>query len=197
VAFGPVTVPDIEFNFEWDGSDRAANLVKGGGASEKSAYLASFVVSYAAANLCIQNCVQPSSRYPVGSRGSCGVAALAANERLNSINTGEMNEMKTILRASLAVLALALLFSTYTFADGAADFKAKCAMCHGANGAGDTVMGKNLKLKDLGSAEVQKQSDAELTTAISAGKGKMPAYKGKLTDAQIGDLVKFIRTLKK
>lgn len=105
--------------------------------------------------------------------------------------------MKTILRASLAVLALALVFSTYTFADGGADFKAKCAACHGATGAGDTTMGKNLKLKDLGSAEVQKASDADLTTVISGGKGKMPAYKGKLTDAQISDLVKHIRTLKK
>ena len=105
--------------------------------------------------------------------------------------------MKTILRASLAVLALTLIFSTYTFADAAADFKGKCAACHGATGAGDTTMGKALKLKDLGSAEVQKQSDADLTAVISGGKNKMPAYKGKLTDAQISDLVKFIRTLKK
>ena len=80
---------------------------------------------------------------------------------------------------------------------GQAEFLSKCAACHGATGAGDTTMGKNLKLKDLGSADVQKQSDADLTTTISAGKGKMPAYKGKLTDAQISDLVKYIRTLKK
>ncbi len=105
--------------------------------------------------------------------------------------------MKTILRASLAVLTLALVFSTYTFADGGADFKAKCAMCHGPNGAGDTVIGKNMKLKDLGSADVQKQSDAELDTVITKGKGKMPAYDGKLTKEQISDLVKYIRTLKK
>jgi cytochrome c6 len=105
--------------------------------------------------------------------------------------------MKTILRASLAVLAVALVFSTYTFADGGADFKAKCAACHGATGAGDTTMGKNLKLKDLGSAEVQKQSDEELTTTISKGKGKMPAYDGKLSKDQISDLVKHIRSLKK
>jgi cytochrome c6 len=105
--------------------------------------------------------------------------------------------MKTILKASLGVLALALVFSTYTFADGGADFKAKCAACHGATGAGDTTMGKNLKIKDLGSADVQKQSDEELNTAITKGKGKMPAYDGKLSKDQIGDLVKFIRTLKK
>jgi cytochrome c6 len=105
--------------------------------------------------------------------------------------------MKTILRASLLLLALALVFSTYTFADGGADFKAKCAACHGATGAGDTTMGKNLKLRDLGSAEVQKQTDAELTTVIDKGKGKMPAYDGKLTKEQVSDVVKFIRTLKK
>jgi cytochrome c6 len=105
--------------------------------------------------------------------------------------------MKTVLRVSLAVLALALVFSTYSFADGAADFKAKCAMCHGATGAGDTTMGKNLKLKDLASPEVQQQPDDELTSAISKGKGKMPAYEGKLSKDQISDVVKFIRTLKK
>jgi len=105
--------------------------------------------------------------------------------------------MKTIVRTSLAVLVLAMVCVPFTFADGGADFKAKCAACHGATGAGDTMMGKNLKLRDLGSADVQKQSDAELNTIITKGKGKMPAYDGKLTGDQIGDLVKFIRTLKK
>jgi mono/diheme cytochrome c family protein len=106
--------------------------------------------------------------------------------------------MKTILRASLLALALTLVFSTYTFADAGGDtFKAKCAACHGATGAGDTTMGKNLKLRDLGSADVQKQSDDELTTTITKGKGKMPSYDGKLTKEQVGDVVKFIRTLKK
>jgi mono/diheme cytochrome c family protein len=58
-------------------------------------------------------------------------------------------------------------------------------------------MGKNLKIRDLGSADVQKQSDAELDAIISKGKGKMPAYDGKLTKEQINELVKHIRTLKK
>jgi cytochrome c6 len=106
--------------------------------------------------------------------------------------------MKTILKASLVVIALALIFSTYVFADGGADtFKAKCAMCHGPNGAGDTVMGKNMKLRDLGSADVQKQSDEELTTIISKGKNKMPPFDGKLSKEQISDVAKYIRTLKK
>ena len=105
--------------------------------------------------------------------------------------------MKMILRLSFAVLTMALVFSTFTFADGGADFKAKCSACHGANGAGDTTMGKNLKLRDLGSADVQKQSDDELIGIVTKGKGKMPSYDGKLSADQIKDVVKFIRTLKK
>ncbi len=105
--------------------------------------------------------------------------------------------MKMILRATLAVVMVALVFSTYSFADAGADYKAKCAMCHGASGAGDTVMGKNMKIRDFSSADVQKQSDAELTDIITKGKGKMPSYDGKLTKDQIDGLVKWIRTLKK
>ena len=52
-------------------------------------------------------------------------------------------------------------------------------------------------MRDLGSADVQKQSDADLTGIITKGKGKMPAYDGKLSADQITDLVKYIRTLKK
>lgn len=105
--------------------------------------------------------------------------------------------MKTILRATLVVVALALIASTYSFADAAADYKGKCAMCHGASGAGDTVMGKNMKLRDFASADVQKQSDDELAGIIGKGKNKMPAFDGKLSKDQISDIVKWIRTLKK
>jgi cytochrome c6 len=81
--------------------------------------------------------------------------------------------------------------------DGAALFKSKCASCHGATGKGDTPVGKALKLRDLGSEDVQKQSDPELTEITANGKGKMPAYKDKLTSEQIQQLVAFMRTLKK
>jgi cytochrome c6 len=105
--------------------------------------------------------------------------------------------MKNLMKAVITVLAIALMFSTWSFADGGADtFKAKCAMCHGADGKGDTGMGKSLKLRDLGSADVQGQSDADLTGIITNGKGKMPKYDGKLTADQVKDVVKYIRTLK-
>jgi cytochrome c6 len=102
-----------------------------------------------------------------------------------------------LFRASLAAIVMALLFSTYSLADGGADtYKKKCSACHAANGAGDTMIGKNLKLRPLGSADVQKQSDDELAIIISKGKNRMPSFGGKLSKDQIGDVVKFIRSLK-
>lgn len=105
--------------------------------------------------------------------------------------------MKRMFRLSLVVSSLIFAFSTWTFADTAADFKAKCASCHGADGKGDTAIGKNMKVKDLSSDEVQKQSDADFTTVIEKGKKPMPGYEGKLTKEQIDGLVKYVRSLKK
>lgn len=104
---------------------------------------------------------------------------------------------KLITAAALGILIAAPSAIASGGPDGAAIFKSKCAMCHGPDGAGQTTMGKNLKLRDLRSADVQKQTDAELVKWISDGKGKMPAYKGKLTPADINAVVAFIRTLKK
>ena len=81
--------------------------------------------------------------------------------------------------------------------DGAAIFKSKCAMCHGADGKGQTPMGKNLKLRDLTSADVQKQSDDELAAITGNGKGKMPAFKSKLTEGEIKAVVGAMRDLAK
>lgn len=80
--------------------------------------------------------------------------------------------------------------------DAAALFKSKCAMCHGPDGTAGTTMAKNLGIKSYKSPEVQKQSDAELKTIITNGKGKMPSYK-TLTADQIDGLVKYIRELGK
>lgn len=105
--------------------------------------------------------------------------------------------MKTTLKRCLAILTLTLLSSACVLAEGAADFKARCAPCHGLKGAGETKLGQHLQVRDLGSADVQKQTDADLTAVIAKGKGRMPPYAGKLSVSQIADVVKFIRSLKK
>jgi mono/diheme cytochrome c family protein len=57
-------------------------------------------------------------------------------------------------------------------------------------------MGKSMGRKPLSSSEVQKMSDADLTALVTNGKGKMPAYKGKLSDDEISAVVKYVKTLK-
>lgn len=76
--------------------------------------------------------------------------------------------------------------------DAAGTYKAKCAMCHGADGKG----GK-MGTRDFGSADVKAESDAQLTEIITKGKGKMPAYGEKLKPEEIKDLVGYIRGLGK
>lgn len=96
----------------------------------------------------------------------------------------------------LPILVVALAPMAFA-ADGAALYKAKCATCHGADGKGQNAMGKKMNLRDLGSAEVQKQTDQQFHDWTANGKGKMPAYKGKLTDAEITALVVHMRTFAK
>ena len=76
-------------------------------------------------------------------------------------------------------------------------YNSKCASCHGKDGAGQTAQGKKHNLKDLGSAEVQKMTDAQMIELTTKGKNKMPAYEKKLTAEQIKDVVAYVRMFKK
>ena len=99
----------------------------------------------------------------------------------------------------LRFITLSAIFALSTvpmLGDGGQAYKAKCAICHGPDGSGQTPTGKTLNVRDLRSAEVQKQTDAELAKVVSTGKGKMPAYGKQLSDADVAALVAFIRTLK-
>jgi cytochrome c6 len=114
----------------------------------------------------------------------------------------EEHNMKAGIRQRLAVVllyaAVLVLPVVAAAADEGADlFKSKCAMCHGPDGAGRTMMGEKLKIPDLQSADVQKKTDADLKTIIAKGKDKMPAYDAKLSKEQIDKLVAYIRDLAK
>lgn len=105
--------------------------------------------------------------------------------------------MKRILQfLILGSLVAALVVPQIAFADAATDYKAKCQGCHGPGGVPSAGMAKSMNLKPLGGAEVQGMSDADLSAAIADGKGKMKGFKGTLNDAQVKDLVGYIRSLK-
>jgi cytochrome c5 len=59
------------------------------------------------------------------------------------------------------VIIVGLGFSFAAFGeDAATTFKAKCAMCHGADAAGNTSMGKKFNIPDLRAPDTQSQSGA-------------------------------------
>lgn len=103
--------------------------------------------------------------------------------------------LKQIVRTCIVSLLAA---GTLSFAqDGAALYKSKCQMCHGATGMADTPAGKSTKARPFNDPDVVKMSDADLIAVTTNGKNKMPAYKGKLTDDQIKSLIAYIHTLQK
>ena len=101
-------------------------------------------------------------------------------------------------RSTLILIAIFALSPLALRAQTAADnYKSKCQMCHSTTGLGDSPMGKSMKVPPFNSPDLIKMSDADLIAATTNGKGKMPAYTGKLTAPQIKDLVAYIRTLQK
>ncbi|MGA2349472.1 MAG: cytochrome c [Terracidiphilus sp.] len=102
-----------------------------------------------------------------------------------------------IRAAAVILLAASIAGPAFAQAPGADTYKAKCAMCHGADGLAATPMGKSMKILSFKAPEMVKASDAQFIASTKNGKNKMPAYNTKLTDAQIKDVTAFIRTLQK
>lgn len=110
--------------------------------------------------------------------------------------------MKRILL--IATMALAAMVATSQAADAKANYDQHCAKCHGADGKGDTKMGKKLGAKDYTDAKVQSEmKDDEAFNALKKGlkekgtdKTLMKAFE-ELSDAELKDLVAYMRKFKK
>jgi mono/diheme cytochrome c family protein len=76
----------------------------------------------------------------------------------------------------------------------------KCLRCHGKNGRGDGPKAKELKKQPANYTDKKKMaaiSDEKLKHEILDGTSPMPAYRGKLTDGEVDDLIAYIRTFAK
>ena len=73
--------------------------------------------------------------------------------------------------------------------DGAAIYKSKCAMCHGANGEGKAAMKTAQFPKTL--------SEADIVKTLENGKNKMPSFKTKLSVDEITQVAKHVKSLEK
>jgi cytochrome c6 len=113
---------------------------------------------------------------------------------------------QTVMKSSLKItaLSLGLLFAgaISQAAPAAENWENNCMKCHGADGKGETKIGKKLKLQDYTNAEVQaKMTDEAIVKAITEGvtegdKEKMKSFKDVLTKEEITDLVAYVRKFK-
>jgi cytochrome c553 len=105
-----------------------------------------------------------------------------------------MKTTKLVMVVMTIAAALFILIPSLSWAadDGATLYKAKCAMCHGPDGAGKPAM----KAPSLISDEAKKLSDADLAKAV-AEKAKHPAGVKSLAADDVKAIVAHIRTLQK
>ena len=119
-------------------------------------------------------------------------------------NLMEADLVKRISQKSISWLVILLFGVGYGLlaqeagkADGAATYKAKCVICHGADGSGNTPLGKQLQAANFHSKDVQKLSEAEMHKVVHDGQANMPAFAEQLSDEEITQVVKYVRRLGK
>jgi len=107
--------------------------------------------------------------------------------------------MSKTIRTQSALAAVILLSGAVGFAQssGEATYKAKCQSCHGAQGVPNPGIAKAMGVKPASDPSVKSLSEAQMITDTTNGKNKMPAFKGKLSDAEIKASVDYFRTFAK
>ena len=104
-----------------------------------------------------------------------------------------MKTTKLVLLVMTIAVALFILIPSLSWAeDGAAIFKGKCAMCHGADAAGKPAM----KAPSLISDEAKKKSDDDYAKAITGTAKHTPAVKSLGAD-DVKAVITYIRSLQK
>jgi len=78
---------------------------------------------------------------------------------------------------------------------GNLSYSAKCETCHDKAGLANTSAGKLFHMRPFTDPTVLAMSDSALQDAIVNGSGKMPAFKGKLSNAEITNLIQYIHKL--
>ena len=106
--------------------------------------------------------------------------------------------MRMILIAFTAIAYCATAASAADSKAGQAIFAKSCKSCHGLDGTPNPAIVKMMKvdMRNLGSGEVQAQSDDAIEKIITGGKGKMKPV-ASVTGKSVDDVVAFVRTLKK
>jgi cytochrome c553 len=105
-------------------------------------------------------------------------------------------DMTNSSRSYLVLAATVMLASAMSFAqDGAATYKAKCAMCHGPTGTPSAGMAKAMGIKPTSDPAMKALTADQIAAAVKNGKGKMKPVAG-LSDGDVKAVAAYFKTLK-
>lgn len=117
-----------------------------------------------------------------------------------------MTAAKRCALAALAVLAAVAVAAMASGCDklmphrlpGESLYRENCSACHGLDGRGNTALSMGQQFADLtDDAWKFGGDDGSIANAIREGSfGLMPGFQGKLTDAQIQDVVGYLKVLR-
>jgi len=108
-----------------------------------------------------------------------------------------------IFTVAAAALSLFIVFPSgktteAAGADAATIYNRECVSCHGRDGRGRTRRGRQTHARDMTSREWQDDtSDERLFNSISNGRGKMPAFRKKISENDIDALVSYVRRMRR
>lgn len=109
---------------------------------------------------------------------------------------------RVVLLLSIVIGALAASGCKRTIAGGSTDgakvFAAACAQCHGPTGKPPPQMASSLGVRDLTDADFQARRTRELVdhqVRRGSANGRMPAFTGAITEAQIAAVVEFVMAI--
>ncbi|MGB0063316.1 MAG: cytochrome c [Terracidiphilus sp.] len=106
--------------------------------------------------------------------------------------------MRKTIRMQSALAAMLLLSGAVGFAQsGEATYKIKCQSCHGAEGVPNPGIAKAMGVRPASDPAVRAETVAQMIAITANGKARMPAFKTKLSDAEIKASVDYFRSLAK
>ena len=105
-------------------------------------------------------------------------------------------ETATPTNTSIPAAAASPAASTDQFATARANYAKHCEACHGPNAEGGLVKvdNKQIKVPSLKAEHAIKHKDEVLMKVITGGEEAMPAFKDKLSQQEIAEMVRYIRT---
>lgn len=104
--------------------------------------------------------------------------------------------MSKSFRSHLTLAALVVFSGVFAFAqDGAAIYKTKCAMCHGATGTPSPGMAKAMGILPVSDPSMKALAVDQIVATVKNGKGKMKPVSG-LSDGDVKSVAAYFKSLK-